>query len=84
LDHDQINLKSNQVRRKIRYALILLLGKPILDGDILFLNPSKLTQLLSKHLQEPCHTRSSACIQETDAQDFSLLLGVNGTTKRKE
>ena len=33
-DHDQINLKTNQVRRKLRQALMLLLCKPVLDVDI--------------------------------------------------
>ena len=30
------------------------------------------------------HTRSSACIQETDAEDFPCLLRVGGRAKRKE
>ena len=59
-DHDQINLKTNQVRRKLRQALILLLGKPVLDGDILSLDPSKLAQLLPERLHEDRATRSSA------------------------
>ena len=40
--HDEINLKTNQVRRKLWQALRLLFGKPILDGDILSLDPAKL------------------------------------------
>ena len=68
--HDQINLKTNQVRRKLRQALTLLLGKPVLDGEILSLNPAKLAQLLPERLQEDRATRSSACIQETYAEDF--------------
>ena len=83
-DHDQINLKTNQVRRKLRQAFRLLLGKPILDGDILSLNPAKLAQLLPERLHENRATRSSACIQETDAEDFPCLLRVDGTAKRKE
>jgi hypothetical protein len=55
-----------------------LLGKPILDGDILPLDPSKLAHLLAERLQEPCHTRSSAWIQETYAGDFPRLLRVGG------
>ena len=78
-DHDQINLKTNQVRRKLRQALSLLLGKPVLDGDILSLNPSKLAQLLPERLQEDRATGSSACIQETYAEDFPCLLRVGGT-----
>ena len=73
-DHDQINLKTNQVRRKLRQALRLLLGKPVLDGDILSLDPSKLAQLLPERLHEDRATGSSAWIQETYAGDFPCLL----------
>jgi hypothetical protein len=51
-----------------------LLGKSILNGDILSLNPPKLAQLLAERLQKSCHTRSSASIQKTYAEDFSRLL----------
>ena len=83
-DHDQINLETNQVRRKLRQALIVLLGKPVLDGDVFSLNPSKLAQLLPERVQEDRATRSSACIQETYAEDFPCLLRVDGTAKHKE
>ena len=83
-DHDQINLKTNQVRRKLRQALILLLGKPVLDGDIFSLNPSKLAQLLPERLHEDRATGSSACIQETYAEDFPCLLRVGGSAKRQK
>src|SRR5439155_12577464 len=82
--HDQINLKTNQVCRKLRQALILLRCKPILDGDILSLDPAKLAQLLPERLQEARASSSSAIIQETDAGDFRWLLRVDGTAKRKE
>src|SRR5882724_453734 len=65
-----------QVRRKLRHALKLLLCKPILDGDILSLNPSKFVQLLSERVHEDRATRSSACIEETYAGDFPCLLRV--------
>jgi len=52
----------------------LALCKPVLDGDILSLDPSKLAHLLPERLQKPCHTRSSAFIQETHAEDFPCLL----------
>ena len=58
--HDEINLETNQVRRKLRQALRLFLRESVLDGDILSFNPSKLAQLLAERLQEHCHTRSSA------------------------
>ena len=80
-DHNQINLKTNQVRRKLRQALSLLLCKPVLDGDILSLDPSKLAQLLPERLHEDRATRSSAFIQETYAEDFPCLLRVGGTRK---
>ena len=50
--HDQINLKTNQVRRKLRQAVSFSLRKSILDGDILSFNPSKLAQLLPERLHE--------------------------------
>jgi hypothetical protein len=61
-----------------------LLGKPILDGDILSLNPSKLAQLLSERVQEDRATGSSAIFQITDAGNFRCLLRVDGNAKRKE
>ena len=79
--HDQINLETNQVRRKLRQALSLLLGKSVLDGDIFSLNPSKLAQLLPERVHEDRATRSSACIQETYAEDFPCLLRVGGNRK---
>ena len=39
---------------------MLLLGKSVLDGDILSLDPSKLAQLLPERLQEDRDTGSSA------------------------
>ena len=63
---------------------MLLLCKPVLDGDILSLNPSKLAQLLPERLHEDRATGSSAWIQETDAEDFSWLLRVSERAKRKE
>ena len=83
-DHDQINLKTNQVRRKLRQALMLLLGKPVLDGDILSLNPAKLAQLLPERLHENRATRSSAWIQETYAEDFLCLLRLGGRNSKQE
>ena len=83
-DHDQINLKTNQVRRKLRQALMLLLGKPVLDGDILSLNPSKLAQLLPERVQEDRATGSSAIIQETYAEDFPCLLRLGHDCNSKQ
>ncbi len=79
-DHDQINLKTNQVRRKLRQALILLLGKPVLDGDILSLDPSKLahtpagTRPLAPRYRQRCLDPGNLCGR------FSRLLRVNRTT----
>jgi hypothetical protein len=61
-----------------------LLGKPVLDGEILSFNPPKLAQLLPERLNEYRHTRSSASIQETDAEDFPCLLRLGRPAKRKE
>ena len=49
----------------------VLFGKPILNGDVFSFNPAKLAQLLPERLHENRATSSSACIQETDAEDFS-------------
>jgi hypothetical protein len=49
-----------------------LLAKPVLDSDILSLNPTKLAQLLPKRLQEYRATGGSASIQVTYAGDFPL------------
>jgi hypothetical protein len=50
----------NQVRGKLRQAFILLLGKSVLDGDILSLDPSKLAYLLPERLQADLNTGSSS------------------------
>jgi hypothetical protein len=73
-NHNQFNLFTNQIRRKLGGALRLLLGKPILDGDILSLDPSKLAQLLPERFQENRAARSSAIIQKTDAKGLSRRL----------
>src|SRR6266550_1577269 len=49
-------------------------AKPVLVGDIFSFDPSKLGQLLSERLHEDRATRSSAWIEETDAEDFPWLL----------
>ena len=47
--------------------MAFVLSKPVLNNEILSLDPSKLTQLLPKRVQEDRDTRSSAWIQESDA-----------------
>jgi len=74
--YDQIDLKMNQLCRKLSQLLRLLLGKSVLDGEIFALNPPKLAQLLPKRVHEDRHTRSIAIIQETYAEDFRCLLRV--------
>jgi hypothetical protein len=61
-----------------------LLGKSILNGDILSLNSPKLAQLLPECIDENRHARGSAYFQKTYAEDFSRLLRRRGTAKRKE
>jgi len=51
-----------------------LLGKSVLDIEILSLNPSKLAHLLPERLRKDRATGSGAPIQKTDAEDFSGLL----------
>jgi hypothetical protein len=64
----------DQVRSKLRQTFKLLLCKPVLDGDILSLNPPKLAQLLSERFQEDRAAGSSAIIQKADAEHFSRRL----------
>ena len=59
-DHDQIDLKTNQVRCKLRQAVIFPLCKSVLDGDILSLDPPKLSHLLPERLEEDRHAGSGA------------------------
>src|SRR5262245_58507688 len=61
-----------------------MLGKPILDGDILSLDPAKLAQLLPECVHEDRATRSSAIVQETNAGGFSRLLRLNWNAQRNE
>jgi hypothetical protein len=62
-----------------------LLGKPILDGDILSFNPAKLAQLLPERLQADRDTGSSAIIQVTYAENFPCLLRLGeGNSKQKD
>jgi hypothetical protein len=49
-----------------------LLGKPVLESDIFFLDPSKLARLLPERLRKDRATGSSALIQETYAEDFPV------------
>jgi hypothetical protein len=50
-----------------------LLRKPILDGDILALDPSKLAQLLPERLTRTALSEA-VLIQETETENFSRLL----------
>src|SRR5262245_10806657 len=82
--HNQTTRKTNQARRKLRYALRLLHCKPILAGDILSVDPAELAQLLPECVHHDRHTGRRAWVQETDAENFPCLLRVSGNTKRKE
>jgi len=48
-----------------------LLGKSVLDGDVLSVNPAKLTQLLPECVEENGNTRRCAIIKVTNAKNFS-------------
>jgi hypothetical protein len=75
----------DQVRRStIRYALPFLLGKSVLDDNVLPLDPTMVAQLLAERVQLNRATGSSTWIQVTDASDFPWLLRVGGKAKRKE
>jgi hypothetical protein len=76
--------KTNQVRRELRQTLILLLSKPVLENDILCLNPSKPAQLLSERIHKHRTSRGSATIQETNPEDFSRLLGMSDIATEPE
>ena len=76
-----IDLETNKVRRMLRQTVIFLLGKPVLGGNILSLDPSKLAHLLPERLQEDRDTGSIAWIQESYAEDFFWLLRVRGGQK---
>ena len=82
-NHDQINIETNQVRRKLRErsALALQIGT---RWRYYFPQSIQACQLLPKRFHEDRDTRSSAIIQETYAGDFACLLRVDGRAKRKE
>jgi hypothetical protein len=61
-----------------------LIGKPVLDGDILSLYPAKLAQFLAERFHEARATGSSAWIQETYAEDFSRLLRLDPRPEHRE
>src|SRR5205085_351157 len=82
--YNQIDLKTNQLRCKVGQALTLLLGKSVLDGEILSLNPSKLAHFLQERVHEDRAAGRTREIQVTDAEDFSRLLRLNQRAKRKE
>ena len=82
---DQINLKTDQSRRKLRQAIQFLLGKPILDGDILFLQSSRACAALGGMLHRgPRYTGSECLIQANLCGRFFRLLRIDETAKRKE
>ena len=84
-DHDQIDLKTNQVRRKLRQALRIFPSANRYSMVKFF--PSIQPSLFNSCRNASTRTAlpdSSAYIQETDAEDFPRLLRVGGTAKRKE
>jgi hypothetical protein len=72
--NDHVYLQTNQFGRKVRQALRFLIGKSVLDGNVLSFNPSKLAELLRKRVYENRATGRSGSLQVTDAEDFSRLL----------
>jgi hypothetical protein len=82
--NDYVYLQTNKFRRKLRNALILLLGKSVLGGDILSLDPPKLLHLLPERLPKNRTAGSSAIIQETYAEDFPRLLRLGHRPAHRE
>ena len=87
-DYDEINLKMNQLRRKLRQTLRFLFGKLVLDGDVLSFNPSKLAQFLPERLQrtalpeavllsrKPMRKIFPACCAEAPAQPKAIVKAI--------
>jgi hypothetical protein len=80
----KINLKTNQLRRKLLLALRLSLRKSVLESDTLSLDPTKPGQLLAERLCKDRATGFSACIQETYPEDFPCLLRVGGANSMQK
>ena len=60
-------------------------GKPVLEGDILSLDPTKLAQLLPERVHEDrAYQKQCYDIQETYAKDFPCLLRVGGKAMSQE
>ena len=79
-----INLKTNQVRRKLGSTLELLLRESVLDGEIFSFIPSKPTQLLPERVHEDRAAGSITWVQVSDAEDFPRLLRVGCRARSKE
>src|SRR5262245_39551848 len=75
---DETTIKSTLRRTKSAASSgnrsFFCFGKPVLDGNIFSLNPSKLAQLLPKPVQEVGVARSCARLQVTYSGDFLRLL----------
>jgi hypothetical protein len=83
-NHD-VNLESHHVGSDSQRAFSFTFGPPVLDDDIISLDPAKLTQTLP---QSVCPVRDSisagALSYKTNAGDFLRLLRLGGKTKCKE
>jgi hypothetical protein len=66
----------NQLGRKLWQAIQFLLGKSVLDDEILSLVQSNLAQLLPERIYEDRHPGSRARIEEANAEDFPCVLRV--------
>src|SRR6185437_4813350 len=82
--NNHVYIQTHELGHKAREALILLFCKSVLDGDVFSFNPAKLAQLLPEGPYEHRHTRSSAIVQETDAENFPHLLRMSRNAKRHE
>jgi hypothetical protein len=58
-----------------------LLGKSVLDADVLSLDPAKLGHFLPERRQQTRDTGSATCVEKAYAEDFPRLLCLDGTAK---
>jgi hypothetical protein len=57
---DEVHLEPDQLVRKARQSVHLTFSKPVLDDDILALDPSEITQSLLERLKEAGGSSSGA------------------------
>jgi hypothetical protein len=83
--NDDVNLESNHLGSDSQRAFSFTFSPPVLNDDILSLDPAKLTQTLAQSI---CSVRNrisaSALSYKTNAGDFLRLLRLCAQAKSKE